>query len=176
MPVRCRDRGLGALEGLRSLRADLLFEAAQATVALAQLLGDVIDATAVGRQIPVLSFEAADQPGHRLVHTLDGDGGAALGGLESGGDGLDRGGHALQGIVLARISVVHPARPAPALVQVGGVRTARQGHHALVLILVEDHGVEPLAESQAGAPRQILGDLARLGVYSLHAPRRGCAH
>ena len=157
------------------MRPDLLLEPAQPLVALAQLLGDVVDAAAVGVAFLVLVLQSADQAGHGLVDPLDGDRRAALGGLQPGGDGVDRGAQPVPRGVLGGIGVIDPAVAPAAIDGIGGVIAARQGHDPVVIVL-ENHGVEPLAERHAGAPREILGDLARLGLDTLHAPRRGCAH
>src|SRR5690606_10964444 len=112
-----------------------------------------------------------------LVDPLDGDGRAARGGLEPAGDGDDGSAQALPRLLAGTVGVIDAAAAAAALETVGGVRAAGQGHDAVVVAAVlQNHGVEPLAQRHAGATREVLGDLARTGFDPLYAPRRGCAH
>ena len=146
-------------------------------MALAQFLGDVVDAAAVGLVALILAVEPAHQPRDGLVNALDGDGRAALGGFQTGGDRVDRGPETVQLVVGTAVGVIHPAAAATAFVAVGGVRSARQWDNALVVVAIfHDDRVQPLAQRHAGATGEVLGDLARLGLDALHAPRRGCAH
>jgi hypothetical protein len=168
---------LDLAEGLGRLRADLLLEPAQAAVALAQFLGDIVDTAGVGLVALVLAIQPAHQSGHGLIDALDGDGRAALSSFQPGGDGVDRGAQTAQLIVVSAVDIVHPAAAAAALEAVGGVRTAGQRNDAFVLVAVfHNDGVQPLAQRHAGTTGEVLGDLARLGLDALHAPRRGCAH
>ncbi len=74
------------------------------------------------------------------------------------------------------VDVVKAARAAATIEHFGGVRTAGQRRDAVVLV-IHDHGVEPFAQRHAGSTCEVLGDLARLGIDTLYAPRRGgCAH
>ncbi len=172
---------------LGCLGPSVLFEPAEALVSLLQLVGDIVDAAAIGSGLLVLRLHLAHQTGDGLIHALDGDGRAALGGFQTGGDGVDRGGDPMQRLIIAPevspvaavrqiVGVVDAARTAPTINALGGVRTARQRRYAVVLV-VHDHGVEPFAQRHARTARQILGHLARLGIDPLDAPRRcGCAH
>ena len=173
--------GLDLAECLGRLGPHLLFEPAQALVPLAQLLGDVVDAAAIGLAGLVLPFQPTDQSGDGLVDALDGDGRPALGGFQPGGDGVDRGAETLQLIFAGArpVGVVHPAAASAAVDAVGGMGAAGQGREAAFLIVAvfHDDGVQPLAQRHARATGEVLGDLARLGLNALHAPRRrGCAH
>ncbi len=166
---------LDLAERLLRRRPRLLLEATQAAMALAELLGHVVHPAVQGSGRLVLLVQPAQQAGHGLIDSLDGGGRAAFGGFQPGGDGVDRGAEAVPAALLHLVGVVQPAAPAAALIAFGGVRTAAQRHHAVVLVF-HDHGVQPLAERHARATREVLGDLAGLGVDALNAPRRGCAH
>ena len=169
------ERGLHLAEGLGRAGSNLLLETTQTLVALAQLLGDVVDATGSSLAVMVLIVEAPHQPGNRLIHALDGDGRAAFSGFQPGSDGVNGGGQAVPWLIAATVSVVDAAAAAAPFIAVGGVRATRQRHHTLVVVF-HDHGVQPLAQRHAGAARKVFGDLAGLGLDALNAPRRGCAH
>ncbi|MNN94493.1 hypothetical protein D3C81_2131310 [compost metagenome] len=90
------------------------------------------------------------QTGHGLVDALDGDGRAALGGFQPTGDDFDGGVDADRAFRVRTIDVVQTTRAAAAVIGVGNGRAARQGRDALVLVrLVHDHGIQPLAERHA---------------------------
>jgi hypothetical protein len=146
-------------------------------MALAQVLGDVVNAAAIGPAGFVLALKAANETRDRLVDALDGHGRAALGRLQAGRDGVDGSTQSRPGLIAPGVGVVDAAAARAALVAVDRVRPTRQGDHALLLAAVlHDHGVQPLAQRHAGAAGEVLGDLARLGLDALYAPRRGCAH
>src|SRR5690606_20613048 len=107
--------GLDLAEGLGGLRPDLVLEPAEATMALAQLLGDVVDAALPGAARLVLAVEAADKAGDGLVDALDGDGRAALGGLEPAGDGVDGSAQPLPRLLAGTVGVIDAAAAAAAL-------------------------------------------------------------
>ena len=187
--IQARGQGpearLDLAEGRLGLGPDLLFEGAQAAVALAQFLGDVVKAAALRLCRRILAVETTDQTRDGLIDTLNGHRRAPLGGFEAGGDGVDRGGDTVQHVV--RCVVRRPARPVIGVVQptrapapidaLGGVRTTGQRRVGLVVLaVIHDHGVEPLAQRHAGATGEVLGDFTRLGVDALYAPRRSCAH
>ena len=77
------------------LTVDFTLEGAEPTVALLQLLGDVVDAALVDARLLVLSLQPTDETRHGLIDALDGDGGAAFGGFQPRRDRLDRGGYAM---------------------------------------------------------------------------------
>ena len=168
-------RLLDLAEGLLGLRAGVAFEGAQATMPLAQFLGDVVDAASLPLGLGVLTVQPAHQAGHGLVHALDGDGRAPLGGLQPGGDGVDGGADPLPAFVGSVIGVVETAAATATFEHLGAGGATRQGGVTLVLVF-HDHGVQPFAQGHARAPRKILGDLAGLRINTLHAPRRRCAH
>ena len=147
----------------------------------AQLLGDIVDAATAGSAGLVLPLQPAHKAGDGLVDPLDGDGGTALGRLEPGSNGIDRGTEPMQ-LVFARagsVGIINAAAAAATVDTVGSMGAARQRREpALVIVTVfHDDGVQPLAQSHARATRKVLGDLARLGLYALHAPGcRGCPH
>ena len=145
-------------------------------MSLAELLSDVVNPAAMLTAVLIGGFQTAHQTGDRLIHPLNGDGRATLGGLQTGGDSIDRCTETV-GVLVSTVGVVQTTAATTAFKNVGGMRTARQGRVALVLVAIfHDHGVQPLTERHAGATREVLGDLASLGVYPLHAPRRSCAH
>ncbi len=183
------DGGQGRVQLVQSfarLGPGVLLQTTQATMALAQLFGDVVDAAGLDGFGFVLRLKTAHQTGHGLVDALDREGRAALGRLQTLGDHLQRSAHAAQVLMAAQafmpvrilaIDVVQAARAAAAVIGVRNGRPARQGGDAVVVVrLIHDHGVQPLAQGHARTSRQILGDLARLGIDALHAPRRRCGH
>ena len=68
------EAGFNLAEGFRRARTRLLLEFAQATVALAQLLGDVVDTAPPGAAFLIVTFQPTDNARNGLIHTLDGHG------------------------------------------------------------------------------------------------------
>src|SRR5690606_20622158 len=99
-PGQGPDGVLDLLEAFGGARAGVVLEPAQPLVPLAQLLGDVVQPSALGGVGLLDPVQPPDQAGDRLVDAADGQGGAALGRLQTFGDGVDRGQHAGQ-VVLA---------------------------------------------------------------------------
>ena len=93
-------------------RAGVAFEGAQAAMALAQFLGDVVDAAGVALGFDVLAVQPAHQAGDGLIHALNGGGRAALGGFEPRGDHVDGGADAMTVRFGKIIGVVQPAAAA----------------------------------------------------------------
>ena len=172
------DGGLDLAEAFQRAGTVLLLELAQALLALAHLFGQFVGAKGLGLAGLVLGLQPAQQAGHGLIHALDRHGGPALSRLEPRGDRIDRGAQPQPVLVGTVIGVVQPTGASAAFEDFGDMGAARQGGVGLVFLAVlHDHGVQPLAQGHARAPRQILGDLAGLRVNALYAPRRRrCAH
>ncbi len=157
---------------------------------LAQALGDaglggadVLDRGFQAHAAALLALDLVQAREHahdRLVHAADGQHRALLGRLHPGGERLDRPGQAVGVGVLAgaqegRAAAATGLGLAVEVVQ-GTARFERGRGGGLGLAAVDDHLVQPVAERHAGPARQVLGDLARLGVYALYAPGAGRCH
>ena len=135
-------------EAFLNLRTGVPFEGAQTAVPLAQLLGDVVNAPGLPFGLGVMTVQAAHQAGDGLIDPLDGDGRTALGRLQPGGQGVDRGADPLPFLVRRLIGVVQTAGAMAAVIGVGDRTAARKRGVALFLV-VHDHGVQPLAQGHA---------------------------
>ena len=122
-------------------------------------------------------FQTAQHAGDRLVDAADGQGGALLGRLDAGGEPVERLGGA-QHVVTGMFGGLET------FVGCGGSRGGACGGQGgrpgccgfFRGAIVEDHLVQPLAKRHARTAGEILGDLARFRIDSLHAPRRVRRH
>ena len=101
---------------------------------------------------------------------------AALGGFDALGQAIQGDGHAAN-FIGRMLGDLHARRRIFLHdFQISAVRRALRTKVRSLTIALDDHPIEPLAQSHAGATREVLCDLSCLGVYPLNAPWRCRRH